>query len=131
MLFIQQLAERVNERRTEYERSHEGRRVPITPAMSRLLEHDLSYEPYRQRRPDRTHRPYRNPGVLTILEMANDLGTTVGDLLGERGLHRPKDAMSVQDRRTLRTLLRAVWRIFDLDDPVLLRNASEKDAAPQ
>lgn len=129
---IQQLARRMNERRQEHWRRTGGRRVPITPAMSRILEHDPSYEPYRPRSAKRdARRPYVNPGIFTVQAIATSLGTTVGDLLGEPGPRSPRDVLNPDERQALRRLLSAVWRLFDLGDPALAAKASEPRSALQ
>ena len=51
--------------------------------MSRILENDPDYLPYRERSAAKKQRPVRNPSVRTLAQIAAALGTTVGDLLGE------------------------------------------------
>src|SRR5205085_3023889 len=77
------LAKRVNQRREEWNRLHPDRRVRITAAMSRVLENDPHYLPYRRRGAAKKQRPVSNPTVRTLVEIAAALGTTVGDLLTE------------------------------------------------
>jgi hypothetical protein len=77
------LAKRLNQRHEEWSRLHPGQRVPVTSAMSRILENDPDYLPYRPRAAGKRQRPVTNPSVRTLVQIAAALGTTVGDLLGE------------------------------------------------
>ena len=86
--------------------------------MSRLLENDPDYEPYRARDPEKQRGPARAPGVFTIKRLAERLDTTVGDLLGEREFD-----VTVGDRRRIRELLEFLRQRLALD--------SIKDATPQ
>jgi len=94
-------------------RIREGWPVPITPAMSRILERDLEYVPYRQRKEDRA-RKYAacNPAIGTVMEIADLLDTTVGALLGERAYR-----IGTMERRTIRSVLLYLVEVLDLDAP--------------
>ena len=76
--------------------------------MSRILENDDDYTPYRERMHGKRQRPVTNPTLKTIVKIANALDTTVGDLLGEPGYHiSPADRTRIlQFVRYLATLLR-------------------------
>jgi hypothetical protein len=76
------LAKRIAQRIAELDEM-DGKRVRISAAMSRILENDPDYLPYRRRVPDKRQRPVTNPSVRTLAAIADVLGTTVGDLLGE------------------------------------------------
>jgi len=96
------LAKRINALRSEYNAAHEDR-IPITSAMSRLIENDPDYVPYRgKRRPTRRHRPVTNPRIRTLVSIAAALHTTVGDLLGEP----PRSAFTPTELEKVKTILR-------------------------
>jgi hypothetical protein len=111
---IRALARTINRRREEYNRRHPDGPLPITPAMSRILENDEEYVPYRTRSERKQRPPVSNPGVFTIAEIATALGTTVGDLLGE-----PAYRVTLNERRRLRDFVRWLTSLFDLDAPEL------------
>jgi hypothetical protein len=100
---IRALAKRIHARRRDFEREFHVR-VPVTPGMSRLLEHDDEYLPYRPRiyRPQRRKLVY-NPSIAGLIEIAESLHTTVGELLGERGFQ-----FTNEDRRALRSAVRTL-----------------------
>lgn len=106
---IGRLAKAINRRRAELERT--DRRVTITPAMSRILENDEDYIPFRQRKPVRA-RQYRakNPAIGTVVEIAAALNTSVGNLLSERA-YRITNA----DRERVRDFIRYLSALFELD----------------
>jgi transcriptional regulator with XRE-family HTH domain len=93
--FMFELARRINQCIESYNESH-ARRVSITPAMSRILENDPDYVPYRPRRNSRSRGPASRPSLITIMEIAEVLGTTVSYLIGER-----PDTLTSQDLRNL------------------------------
>ncbi|HXA17148.1 MAG TPA: hypothetical protein VN380_09165 [Thermoanaerobaculia bacterium] len=68
--------------------------------LSRPLENDPGYEPYRKRDPDKQRGPVVAPGIFTIKQIAEQLDTTVGDLLGEREFD-----VTIGDHRRIRELL--------------------------
>lgn len=114
---IRALARAINRRREEYNRRNPARPLPITPALSRILEHDEDYIPYRSRSKTHQRRPHTNPRISTIVDIAAALNTTVGDLLGE-----PAFRVSRDDRRRMREFVRWMTEVFeldaaDLDDP--------------
>jgi hypothetical protein len=113
---IRALARRINDRRQEHNRAHPESPVRIDDALSRILEHDDTYEPVRPRRAGRRPRrpPTQSPGIATLVAIANRLNTTVGDLLGERAF-----AISPEDRRELRRFVVRLIQVFDLLDPTL------------
>ena len=117
---VRAFARRVNERRVEYNRRRPAQTVPISDVLSRILEHDDEYIPYRVRR-SRNRSSIKNPRIDSVMRIAASLGTTVGDLLGERGF-----MFSCSERRTLRWIVRYLVRAFDLDDPSL----DERDKGP-
>jgi uncharacterized Rossmann fold enzyme len=105
------LAKTINRRRQEYNRLHSERPAAITPAMSRILENDDEYIPYRTRKVARSRRYASvDPAISTLVEIASALDTTVGDLLGE-----PAYRITLTDRRRLREFVRYLTRLFDLD----------------
>ena len=77
------LAKRLHRRIEEHDDLHGHRSLAITPAMSRILENDPDYIPRRARDAGKKQQPVRNPSIRILVEIANALGTTVGDLLGE------------------------------------------------
>jgi len=107
---VRTLAKTINRRRQEYNRLHPDRPVPITSAMSRILENDETYVPYRPRAAAKRYQPSTNPSLATLVEIADALGTTVGDLLGE-----PAYRITTADRRRRRELVRYLIDLFDLD----------------
>src|SRR4051794_3789189 len=116
---MQALAVRIRERRAEWERAHADRRIPITDTVSRILMYDERYTPPRPRQAAHVRPALKNPGIFTIAAIARELGTTVGDLLGEPQANRPKDALTIEQRRVLRGVLELLWQLFDLGDPAL------------
>jgi hypothetical protein len=66
--------------------------------MSRILENDDDYMPYRERTHGKRQRPVTNPTLKTMVVIARALGTTVGDLLGEPAIHlSPADRQRVME----------------------------------
>jgi hypothetical protein len=116
---IRALAKAINRRREEYNRRHPEQPLPITSALSRILENDDEYVPYRTRAGNKQRRPAVNPGIATLVQIAAQLGTTVGDLLGERAYR-----MTTVERRKLRDVVRWLTALFDLDAPELDEPAS-------
>ena len=55
-----------------------------------------------------------NPSIMTVVEIADALDTTVGDLLGE-----PAYQVTLADRRRIREFVRYLTVLFDLDSPEL------------
>jgi len=109
------LAKAINRRREEFNKRHPERPVAITPAMSRILENDEGYIPYRQRTARQKRRAAAaNPSIMTVVEIAAALDTTVGDLLGE-----PAYRVTVADRRRIREFVRYLTVLFDLDSSEL------------
>lgn len=101
------LAKRINQRREEFNRLYPNTPVRITSAMSRILENDPDYVPYRRRAGTRRRQPSRNPTVRTLVEIADALGTTVGDLLGEKFILAPADrAIVAGGLRVIEKILR-------------------------
>ncbi len=111
---IRVLAKRINERRRAFNARHANRRVQITDSLSRILEHDEEYVPLRRRSRNKERRLIQSPGIATLVDIADSLDTTVGDLLGEQGF-----CFTREDRRTLRWIVRKLTRMFALDDPGL------------
>jgi hypothetical protein len=107
---IKVLARTINRRREEYNRKHPDKALPITSALSRILENDEEYVPYRTRAGNKRRRPAVNPGIFTLVEIAAQLGTTVGDLLGERAFR-----VTTNERRKLREFVLWLTALFDLD----------------
>lgn len=103
---VRALAKAINRRRQEYNRLHPERPVAVTPAMSRILENDDEYVPYRERTA-RQRRPVTDPRISTIVEIARRLGTTVGDLLGEAPLR-----LSPAERHRIKECLETISRII-------------------
>jgi len=108
---IRALARTINRRREEFNQRHPERPVAITPVMSRILENDDDYIPYRSRTSGSKRRPPAiNPAISTVIEIAASLETTVGDLLGE-----PAYRVTIADRRRLREFVRYLIALFELD----------------
>lgn len=116
---IKALANRINERRIEYDRLHPDAPLSITTSLSRILEHADDYIPYRRRAARKQRRPPANPSIGTIVEIAAMLGTTVGDLLGERSYR-----VTTGDRRKIRAFVRWLTTTFDLNAPELDERAT-------
>jgi len=107
---IRALAKAINRRRVEYNRAHPDHPVFITPAMSRLLESDPDYVPYRPRARRKRRPPIANPTIATVINIARALDVTVGELLGEPRLHLTPD-----ERRRIRECLRYLSDVLELD----------------
>jgi hypothetical protein len=107
---IKALARTINRRREEYNQKHPDQPLPITSALSRILENDDEYVPYRMRAGNKRRQPAVNPGIATLVEIATQLGTTVGDLLGERAYR-----VTTNERRKLREFVHWLTALFDLD----------------
>jgi hypothetical protein len=104
------LAKRINRRREEYNRLHPDNPVAISSAMSRILENDDDYIPYRQRAAVRKRRrAAMNPAISTLVEIAAALDTTVGDLLGE-----PAYRITPADRKRLREIVAYLRTLFEI-----------------
>jgi|ERR1041385_1364014 hypothetical protein len=101
------LAKRIMQRRDEFNRLHPGRRVAISSALSRILQNDPEYAPYRARKAGKKQRPAADLRVSTLVRIATDLETTVGDLLGEPWL------LSPADRRRLEGAIRSVLDMIE------------------
>ena len=108
---IRALAKAINRRRAELERAY--RKVPITPALSRILENDPDYVPHRPRKAGRRRHPALNPAISTIVEIAASLDTSVGALLGERAYR-----IANEDRRRVLEFVRFLVKLFELDKPL-------------
>jgi hypothetical protein len=104
------LAKRINQRREEWNQLHPEQPVRITGVMSRILENDPDYLPYRRRDPAKKQRPVLNPSVRTLMAIADVLGTTVGDLLGEPW------PVSPHERRMLAATAGAIRRLLSQAD---------------
>lgn len=81
------LAKNIHRRLQFYERLH-GKRPSITPAMSRILEHDPEYVPYRPRAASKRRKPAENPSIRTVVAIAEALECSVAELLGELAITR-------------------------------------------
>lgn len=103
------LAKAVHRRMRDWEEAH-GMPFKKNYVMSRLLENDPDYEPYRPRDPEKQRGPSSAPGLFTIKRLAERLETTVGDLLGEREFD-----VTVGDRRRIRELLKFLQQRLALD----------------
>jgi hypothetical protein len=103
------LAKRIGQRREEWNRLHPDAPVRVSSVMSRILENDPDYIPYRPRAGKKRHRASRNPSVRTLAAIADVLGTTVGDLLGEPFILAPTDrAMVAEGVRAIREFLQQI-----------------------
>jgi len=108
---IRALAKAINRRRMELQRARPQRVVAVTSVMSRILENDEEYEPYRHRKSVRARRyASKNPEIGSLVVIAAALDTTVGALLGERA-YRITNA----DRERVREFVRYLARLFELD----------------
>lgn len=119
---IKALARTINRRREEYNRLHPDQPLSITSALSRILENDDEYVPYRTRAGNKRRPAATNPGIATLVEIAAQLDTTVGDLLGERAYR-----VTTSERRKLREFVRWLTALFDLDAP----DINESGAPPR
>jgi hypothetical protein len=79
--------------------------------MSRILEHEEDYVPYRPRKVGRRRFPALNPAISTMIEIAASLDTTVGALLGERAYR-----ITRADRERVRAIIRYLSALFELDE---------------
>lgn len=111
------LAKAVHRRLRDWEAAH-GQPLKISHNLSRLLENDPDYEPYRPRSEAKQRGPATAPGIFTIKRIAEQLDTTVGDLLGEREFD-----VTIGDRRRIRELMEFLRQRLALD--------SIEDAEPQ
>jgi hypothetical protein len=125
---IRALAKRIHRRWLEYRRRYPGMSVPISDTLSRILEHEPDYRPLRPRSPSRQRPVLQNPGIFTLQQVADALGTTVGDLLGEPGYASIRDVVSRADRRKLREAVALLRNLFDLDDETLTDPQTGADA---
>ncbi|HKO59266.1 MAG TPA: S24 family peptidase [Thermoanaerobaculia bacterium] len=86
-----------------------------TTQISRILENDPDYEPYRKRAEQKQRGPAAEPSVFTVKRIAESLDTTVSDLLGEVTLD-----ITISDRRRIRDwveFLRQRLSLDTLDEP--------------
>src|SRR5260221_5171744 len=113
------LAKRVHLRWLEYRRRNPGSSVPVADALSRLFELVPEYQPPRERSALRKTRSSKSPGVFKLQEVADALGTTVGDLLGEPAYASATDLIPRAHRRQLRHVVARLRELFDLDDETL------------
>lgn len=90
------LAKAIHQRMREWEAVNAAD-FKIDNALSRILENDPDYAPYRPRAKDKARGPAVEPSVFTIKRIAERLDTTVSDLLGETTLD-----ITVSDRRRIR-----------------------------
>jgi hypothetical protein len=112
-------AEMVALAKTIHRRMLEWEKINAAPfkkdnAMSRILESDPEYEPYRARLAEKQRGPAVDPSVFTVKRIAERLDTTVSDLLGETTLD-----ITVSDRRRIRDwveFLRQRLLLDTLDD---------------
>lgn len=84
--------------------------------MSRILENDEDYTPYRARARGKRQRPVTNPTLKTMVSIARALGTTVGDLLGE-----PAYQISPADRTRVLQFVRYLAALLQLDGSEAVR----------
>ncbi len=116
---IRDLAARVYLRLLQYRRRHPDARSPIGSDMSRILENEPRYQPYRTRSDSKRRKPSVSPSVFTVQRIAESLGTTVGDLLDEPAHRSPAEHRTPEQRRTMRDAIGILRGLFDLDDPEL------------
>ena len=99
-------AKNVHRRLQFYERLH-GKRPCITSALSRVLELDPEYIPYRPRAASKQRKPAANPSIRTVVAIAETLECSVAELLGELTITR-------QDVQILRGIGHLLDRTFHL-----------------
>jgi hypothetical protein len=110
------LARAIHRRMREWETVNAAT-FKIDNAMSRILENDPEYEPYRPRATQKQRGPAVEPSVFTVKRIAERLETTVSDLLGETTLD-----ITISDRRRIRDwieFLRQRLLLDSLEDLVL------------
>jgi hypothetical protein len=103
------LAKAIHRRIREWEAAH-GMPFKKDNVVSRLLENDPDYEPYRRRDPEKRRGPATAPGLFTIKRLAERLDTTVGDLLGEVQFD-----LTTDDRRRMRDFVEFLRQRLALD----------------
>jgi phage repressor protein C with HTH and peptisase S24 domain len=103
------LAKAIHRRILDWEEAS-GQEFKIDDTLSRVLENDPDYTPYRKRKLGKKRGPSVAPGVFTIKRIADQLDTTVGDLLGEREFD-----VTIGDRRRIRELLDFLRQRLALD----------------
>ncbi len=109
------LAKAIHRRMREWE-SVNSAAFKIDNTLSRILENDPHYEPYRPRAANKQRGPAMEPSVFTVKRIAERLDTTVSDLLGEATLD-----ITVSGRRRIRDwieFLRQRLLLDSLDDAV-------------
>ena len=111
------LAKAIHRRMLEWEKFN-GDDFKKDNAMSRILENDPDYEPYRPRLAEKQRGPAVEPSVFTVKKIAERLDTTVSDLLGETTLD-----ITISDRRRIRDWIEFLRQRLLLD--------TLDDAAPQ
>ena len=111
------LAKAIHQRMREWEIVNAAD-FKIDNALSRILENDPDYQPYRPRVTDKARGPAVEPSVFTIKRIAERLDTTVSDLLGETTLD-----ITISDRRRIRDWIEFLRQRLLLD--------SIDDKAPQ
>lgn len=111
------LAKAIHQRMREWEAVNAAD-FKIDNALSRILENDPDYEPYRPRSKGKSRGPAVEPSVFTIKKIAERLDTTVSDLLGETTLD-----ITISDRRRIRDWIEFLRQRLLLD--------SVDDAIPQ
>ena len=88
--------------------------------MSRILENDEDYTPYRARARGKLQRPVTNPTLKTLVSIARELDTTVGDLLGE-----PAYQISPADRTRVLQFVRYLAALLRLEPSEIERRSRE------
>lgn len=103
------LARAIRRRMREWE-STNAAAFKIDNTVSRILENDPDYEPYRKRAEQKQRGPAVEPSVFTIKRIAERLDTTVSDLLGEATLD-----ITISDRRRIRDWIEFLRQRLMLD----------------
>jgi hypothetical protein len=103
------LARAIHRRMREWETVNAAT-FKIDNVMSRILENDPEYEPYRARATLKQRGPAVEPSVFTVKRIAERLDTTVSDLLGETTLD-----VTVGDRRRIRDAIELLRQRLLLD----------------
>ena len=112
------LAKAIHAAMLAYNRAHPHQPFAIDDATSRILENDPDYHPPRKRNENKKREPTVNPGIWTVLLIAQALETSIGELLAERGFELTKS-----DLRSFRWMADFLQMRFPLEEVEALPDA--------